>query len=221
MEIDKLKTVSLRLSARMKHVILPINWMEYLNLLQKSGYLVGQVPTIPPTVDSSAAVVSGTIAKKLNCVIDVNAERQFIGVQESNAESLVECYNDVMSILHDLTASNPLHTWFTEFQGRFTTQLKAKNSFETMKAIGESFDFVKKWERVIGEPIQNSNIKVTSAGKNPDSPDYFEMTLQPYLIDPLKALEIVIIMRSAVADRVLMFAKEIETNISSMLAVLR
>lgn len=221
MEIDKLKIVSLRLSARMKHVILPIHWMEFLNSLQKSGYQISQIPTLPPTVDIGTASVSGTIARKLTCIVDANSERQFIGVQESRAESLVEYYKDVMSILHDLTESNPLQIWFTEFQGRFTTQLKANNSLGTMKELGKSFDFLKNWEGVIGEPIQNSNIKVTSSGKNPDSPDYFEMTLQPYLIDPLKTLEIVVIMRSPNGERVESFAKGVETNISAILTTLR
>src|SRR3989337_2676715 len=77
-----LNRLALRMSVRFNYVLFPIDMREFVNRVASLQYTpLGELPAEPTAAGPDASLVGqGPVARKGNLTVDINTEKQFIGI---------------------------------------------------------------------------------------------------------------------------------------------
>ncbi len=212
---------NLRLSARYNHVIFPLDILQFAAALHKKGYNLNEPPPPPSPSSIDRLGYAGPIATKNGALVDVNGQREFVGVSCQNLEKLLKTFEEVMTILDDENSiGGPLHRWFCEFQGRFEYRLRGENPMDLLRHLSESITFVKDCGEALGRKCALRDIRIVKSGASPDSSEFFEVIVEPTFGRPQSSFEAVMIFRDEKLDLVMEFAQKSEETLRAIITAL-
>jgi len=208
---------NLRLSTRYHHALFPLDVMRFARAITAVGYsLETQIPAMSPVAVTRNAYV-GPLARKDTTLVDVNSERQFVGISDVNSQKLVERFEETTRLLEDsLLVGGPLKPWFTELQGHLEYR-PTKSPLTFLSQIGDGVRHIEKLEPLIGRKAALYNLRVASAMTTADSPNYTEVMIEPSPCREDSSLEVIVIKRSENSQEILDFSKNIEARVSEAL----
>ena len=217
-EDEKITVQNSRISTRYNHVIFPLDVIDFAKALTKAGFaLLTPLPPLEPTFISRRVYV-GPLARLDSTTIDVNYEKQFIGVADPNLNKMIERFDLIMEILKDPTLCGaPLSPWFTELQCHFEAKTSIRPK-KTLSVLSREFNLITDLSKVMEEELMIGSIKAISANSDPDSTDYSEIVIEPSPGGETSSFEIVIINRKKDANYVRQYALDLENRISALMA---
>jgi hypothetical protein len=200
---------NLRVSVRFDHVIFPINLLDFTKNLATDRYqLISELPRPDPKTIGRLSY-SGNLAVKGTAMVDVNSEKQFFGVTDSDPGTLLTTFEDVYKKIHDIEKlGGPLNDWFFEIQGKFVCDI----SSGTRKKIPVSWSAT---ENEMGAPLYVRGIRVASEG-TVDSTDYFDLTLEPIIGKENRSFDCVVILRGEDLEGVTSFLRNIQEKVEHL-----
>jgi hypothetical protein len=212
MDIDIIGT---RLSVRFNHVIFPIDVREFSEGLQKIGY--SPLAQFLPLPTMGKGMATGRIAAKGNSVIDINCERQFIGLQNQNIETLIADFDELIELLKDKRYfGEGIHPRFIEFQGHFECWSK-KNPLVILKKVSSALEIIKTGETIFDSPSALYHIRIVPAEKPIDSDDFYELIIEPNSTRPTQSYEIALVFRDHEMNKTIATVENVLPNITKIM----
>ena len=192
-----LSRLALRISVRFDYVLFPIDMREFVNRVASLQYApLGELPPEPPASGPEASLVGqGPVARKGNLTVDINTEKQFIGI--SGQSEAIETFGQLSSILaahKDIL--DPLQIAFFEMQARYRTRAPS-SPLAAMARLGKNSRVTKEATQALGLPVDLFSVRLIAAPRGPNSTDYLEVWLQPIASLPTKDLGISVIFRDS------------------------
>lgn len=217
---DELVSVACRLSVRFQHVVFPLDLRTLTSVLQSLGYQpAAQFPPVSPAIVATVGA-AGPVAARATTVVDISSERQFIGVQDPSPETAMGAFSELMGALAKGERGLPaLQPWFAELQAQFDL----RSSPGTAKRIGRAMadlPFGPAWSKILGRPVADFHIRVSPRGVSLDSPDFFDVVLEPNPSSGESAFRVIVIYRSRNPREVLEFARTLDPTIRKLVAAL-
>jgi len=212
---------NLRLSARYQHVLFPLDILQFAAALSRKGFALNEPPPPPSPSSIDRLGYAGPLAMKDGAMVDVNGQREFVGVSCQNLEKLLKTFDEVMVVLEDdKSMGGPLHRWFCEFQGRFEYRPRGEDPMDMLRNAGERASFVKNCGDALGKKCTLRDIRVVKSGTSPDSSSYFEVMIEPTFGRPHSSFEAIMIFRDEKLDLVKEFAQESDGSLRSIMNAL-
>lgn len=194
-----------RLAVRFNYIFSAIDLPKLLTSLTLNGYIITQPISVPALIHPYQVNFSGIIANKDGASVDLNTEKNSLGVQHNSLEVVIDRFNEICSIIDSDTHDTTTSVWFYEFQGNVRYN---RNEKEFFNVAGKEVDRIVEYSSSLGENISVRGIKFGSKGTDPSSPNYFEINIEPYLTNK-KELSLIYVYRHKKRGRVLDFAKKV------------
>jgi hypothetical protein len=217
MTLDKkIGTKSLRVSTRFNHVIFPLDMVAFANLLAANGYKLMEPPPPPEPTSIVRLAYAGPMASKEGVVVDGNNQAQFVGVTSSDPERLISSFDEVLRMLDSRDIlGGPLKAWFTELQAHFE-YWPPESPVQILGRIGSDCGVLRNLETILEKKCCFRELRVVPESIDPDSPDFFEIVMQPSPGRPSSSFEILIIFRNQNLDTVRDFARNIGKTVERL-----
>jgi len=207
--------IGTRLSIRFSHVIFPLDVREFSEGLLKIGYT--PLAQFPPLPTMGKGIATGRIAIKGNSVIDINCDRQFIGIQNQNIENLITDFNELFILLKDKRFfGESIHHRFIEFQGHFECWSK-KNPLATLKKVSSALEIMKTSEKIFDSPSALHHLRIVPAEKPIDSDDFYELIIEPNITRPTRSYEIAMVFRNHEMNKTISTVENVIPNITQII----
>lgn len=190
----KLERMALRVSVRFNYVLFPLDLREFGRLLVSRGYaLSGDLPPDSPTVGPDVRHGGqGQLARKGEYLIDVNTERQFIGVAGGEPVGTLAELERIADDLKDAVDFNK--AMFFELQARYLVR-PPTSPLSLIQGWGRDASFVKTAGVAFGRAMDLFAVRLISGPSGPNHPDYFEIWLQPAAASPDRDLGVSVVFR--------------------------
>jgi hypothetical protein len=169
-----------------------------------NGYIITQPIHVPALIHPYQVNVSGIIATKNGASLDLNTEKNTLGIQHESLEVVMDRFNEICTIIDNDIPFMSSIIWFYEFQGNVRYQKNESNLFNVK---GKGMDEIIEYSSSIGENISVRGIKFGSKGTDPSSPNYFEINIEPYLTNN-KELSVTYVYRHKKRGRIFDFVKK-------------
>src|SRR5215207_7599502 len=104
-------TQSIKLSAKLEHIILPFDVNILNQVLQNLKYYSVEQP---PKVLAGLEIVPAGIARKEDLVVDFNNEKQVLGISGNNYDRIMDAFSELMTTLTYAVQPKELKTLFYE-----------------------------------------------------------------------------------------------------------
>lgn len=192
-----LSRLALRVSVRFNYVLFPIDMREFANRVASLQYTpLGELPPEPTAVGPDASLVGqGPVARKGNFTVDINTEKQFIGISgRSEAKETFAQLTSILAVLRDNL--EPLQVAFFEMQARYRTRAPS-SPLAAMARLGRNSKLTKEATQALGVPVDLFSVRLIAGPSGPNSADYLEVWLQPIASLPTKDMGISVIFRDS------------------------
>lgn len=202
--------IGLRASARFDHVIFPLDIATFLHVAAACGFTpAAELPPPPLTGPNVYLGGGGTLARKGTLLVDLNTERQFFGVTGLDP---AEVWSELGSLIEGAKGVlDPAKIMFFELQARFRIR-PATDPVAAMRESGKGLNLVARVSQVFEQPMALFSAQLSSSG--PDTPDYFELWMQPDA--PNQSLGVSVVYRNPSPQAFQKFVLELEERISQV-----
>lgn len=192
-----LNRLVLRMSAKFNYVLFPLDLRELVNRLASLHYLpIGDLPPEPSAVGPDATLGGqGPVARKADLMLDVNSEKQFLGVAgpREAKETLSELFQ-VLDVVSDTLESSKIA--FYEMQARYRAR-PPSSPLAAIARLGKDSKLARETTEALGLPVDLFSARLISGPSGPNHTDYLEVWLQPATSLPTKDLGLSVIFRDA------------------------
>jgi hypothetical protein len=174
---------------------------------------------LPPIPKSDLILQGeGQIAQRENFIIDFSTEKQFVGISGIEPDLVVEEFKQILLILEEnkLSLDNAL---FYEFQAHYSCKSN-KDFLIKLKQVTSKCELLKIASKSFETNMSVFSLKLFDSRNIPNSPDYFEITLQPDIVTPSEEMNIVFIYRNCNQATYKEFLKSYEKNLENFLNTL-
>ena len=169
-----------RISVRFNNILRPFDARDFTVVLASSGY-----QTIPPPVTSGIPGVEtnlgfvGLIGKKGGVEFDLNCERQFFGITDSEISSTITEFIKIYNELEKESLILIKNISFFEYQSRFDVKLVGITPRELIQRNTTRIPLGKKVSEKLGFMTSVSNLSLGTKDSSPDNSEYFEILFRP------------------------------------------
>lgn len=206
----RVKIKNIRASIRFNHVIFPLDMVAFANLLAANGYKLTEPPPRPEPSSIVRMAYAGPMATKDGVIVDGNNQAQFVGITSTDPGRLINSFDEVRKILDSRDVlGGPLKEWFTELQAHFE-YWPPESPVHILKRVGSDCEVLTKFEKIMERKCSLREIRVVPEEVDPDSPDFFEIVMQPSPGRPSSSFEILVIFRNQNRDKVMDCARNID-----------
>jgi hypothetical protein len=206
------KNASIRLASRSNFVIFPIDQRDFFEGLRGIGFTVAREP--PSGVPFGiTATIGGNVARIDGMVLDMDIDRQVIGLQGPSMELVIEKFGQVEKLLNDRFGLNlAQNIRFYEIIASFQLET-GKVPVDTLGKLPGFEQVVKSFGSVMGRAVVPFALRVRLSDSLPNDEEWFEMTIEPLVINPKLRYYITTVFRSPDRNKVLGFARELQIKI--------
>jgi len=222
-EIQKQRTfknMSIRFSIRMSCVLAPFDTAELIDLLMRAGYTriapqtpMGRQPGIRFTF-------TGSIARKGEIIIDVNDERGVLGATSPLPALTIQGLNELLQIVKtNLKADPESMAAFYELIGHVEVETQL-NPLEKIGQVFEKSKAIEEFSKILGEDVSLFSLRLAPKGEIPNQTEWFDITIEPHLIQTTSTYSIAAVYRSRDKSKVQKFTEEFLSRITEILNVI-
>jgi hypothetical protein len=192
----KIEGISSRSSARFDYIVFPLDVRGLAKCLVNLGFhLLQPLPPEPPLGPLSMGLAaSGPVARKDRHLVDVSTERQFIGVSGGDSLSNYEKLREILDNLVSEALVSQERIRFHELQARY--KVLTRNASIAMRGSCKNATLLKLAAKSYGKDMSLFTARLIAADSKIDSPDYFEIYIEPSIARPESELGLSIVFRN-------------------------
>jgi len=209
------KFASVRVALKCNFVFFPIDQHDFFAGLREIGFtILREAPRdVPPGI---TAAVAGPVARVNAMVLDMDIDRQVIGLQGPITEAVIDKFGQVEGLLNDRFALNlAQNTRFYETIASFQLET-GKEPVRTFSKLSGLDRLVDSFGTVMGRTVVPFGLRMCLSGSLPGDEEWFEMTIEPLIINPKVRYYVSTIFRSPQHNKVVDFTKALQTRISDV-----
>jgi len=206
-----------RISSVLNSFFFPLTSPEVFDALKVRGFEIGRPPIPFPT--GLRVYLSGTIARKGSVLIDVDDNRNLVGVSGESIENSLKAFSEVLSMLReDFFVNLDAELNYVELIAHYLIKTD-NNPFEVLQNSSE-IRFKDKLQQILNTNVSEYRISIVPTGVLPLSRKWFEISISPKLTMPTKAYWVEVIFRDTTHNTVTAFASNLNSTISNIISTL-
>lgn len=215
---ESLNRVAFRVSARFKYVLFPLDIPTFAAALTARDFIASSEPPEEPIAIPPGGAIGGRgiVGRKGDLRADIDTDKQFFGVSGRQDPKLV--IGELRSLIAELSDVVDLtHAEFFELQTRYKVA-RPGGALAMTAHLGQKAKIVEIASKAFSQPLQLYSAQLISRGGEPNSPDYFEIWLQP-VPSLASVLGLAVIMRKPDLNEFERLAYQLEEKISALLSL--
>lgn len=214
---NRFSCAACRISIRFSSPIFVPEFPSFLERLEAKGYAqTGQLkPPTPPNMLNFSIEVADQIATKGNIIVDLDTNKQYLGVQSMKTDQVIQPYSEVKELFFADNGKLVNKIWFYEFQAshRYSSISSAIKGIS--KSAGD-MKLIPEISKIMGQKISVRGITLSSFNADPNTEEYIDLNINPDLNDS-SFYNVITIYRNKDEKNVLKFAENSTENLKSIL----
>ena len=213
----ELKLQRFRISLVLKSFYFPLTSSEVFDSLKAREFEIGRPPAPFPT--GPRAYVTGTLARKRNVLLDIDNNRNLIGVQGESIEDTLQTFSDVVDLIReDFFVNMDEELDYVELIAHYLIKSDS-NPFEVIQNSTE-LKFKGEIQKILDSEISEYRFSIVPKGILPSNRKWFEISISPKLTMPTKSYWVEVIFRDKTFSPVTTFSSNLNSTISNLINTL-
>lgn len=208
----------LKISVRFNFILFPIDSIRLIESLKSNGFeILGKMPS-PAEVPLKMRVhVGGTVARKGNGLVDIDPDKQILGVAAPSIDETLSVFNELQQVIkHGLEIDIENRARFFELQATYTFD-SDQSPIDNLSRFLSQSDLISEASAILDEDVSPFTLRLVSKGRIPNQEEWLDTTFEPSVVRPHRTYLISLVYRSAQRAKVLSFFKGIESKITGMI----
>jgi hypothetical protein len=200
-----MREARVELTVRYLGVLFPFRIESLGQVLPHLGFVVGE--DIQPRF-SARLSVSGTLATKGDLAVQINSERQYWGMIGHDHDHVITEFLAVEELIEDkLAFPSRQKAMFYEIQEQFFLEaLPGKSPIAEIQHHFTQLPSLGRLGSLLGKPVANSGFHLVPPNVPPNNADWFEIRIEPDILQPELVYLVHAIFRNTKRDDVLALA---------------
>lgn len=209
----------MHMSLCFEFVLFPINSIELMDVLSSRDYRIISPP--PPRISPPARLeFIGNLAQKGGCVIDINPDKQILGVKGVDFEEIEQIYEELKEIIQNEIGSNfEQKVRFYELIGEYSVE-SDKRAIDSIANLFAQNDFLSQCSSVLDNELSIFTVRLAPKGQIPNQEEWFDINIAPHILKP-SLFVISVVFRSKDESKVLTFARHSESKLLELIRVIQ
>ena len=180
----QVETRRLRIATVLKFIIFPLTAPDVIEALRKRDYIIRAPPLPPHPPRGGLSYISGPIAEKEGCVVDVNSEKGFVGIEGVSLNSIRKVYDEILGILNiDLAVDLDKSHRYSEVISEMIVRSK-RSPIEVFSRIFQDTTLLKEVKQAVKDEVALYSLRLFPRGQVANSDEWFDITIEPNVIRP-------------------------------------
>jgi len=210
----ELKLQTFRISLVLKSFFFPLTSTEVFDSLKAREFEIARPPAPFPT--GPRIYMSGIVARKRKVLIDLDNNRNLVGVQGDSIEETLQIFSEVMDILReDFFVNMNEELDYVELIAHYLIK-SDRNPFEVVQNSME-LKFKDRFQQILNTETSDYRFSIVPKGVLPSSRKWFEISISPKLTIPKKAYWVEVVFRDTNHNTVTTFASNLNSTISNII----
>jgi len=201
-----IREARVELSVRYSGVLFPFRIESLAETLPHLGFVVGgEIQSRFP----ARLIVSGVIASKGDLSVQINTERQYWGLIGHEHEAVTTEFQAVEDLIEGkLGFPSRKNAMFYETQAQFFLDASPgkRPIAEIQRHLGSLTSFGQ-WGSLLGRPVAHFGLRLVPTDALPNSPNWFDLRIEPEVLQPEFVYVVHLIFRDASREDVLALAR--------------
>jgi len=211
-----LRGIGIGVSVRLDYILFPIKFEDFRDALASKGYTI-EVPRTPRLPIGTQVTVSGTIARKGDVVVGLDAERQVFGAEGKNLADVIAVFSELENIIEGvLRIEITPKARFYEILANYEA-VTGQNPLQQISKIKLPENVAKGFEEILKAPVSNFTLHVSPVGQMPNQEDWFDIRIEPLVFRATDTYLVNVIYRNKDKSKFTDFMSNLETTIKSIL----
>jgi hypothetical protein len=212
----KLTPTQLRFAARLNFIVFPVDINELADNLQLLGYQ--RIGKREPTANASAIsglrfVPVNEFFRKDDLMVDIDTERQILGVSGNDISKVLESYREIEGVLKDkMNVDLRTETRFYEVLAGFEVQT-GNNPRTKIGGAPTLEGFSKLIGGVVGMDLSPFTVRLALGNALPSQEDWFEITVEPWIPKATTTYYVSTVYRNKDRENMAAFSASLENKI--------
>jgi len=210
--MSKITPIRYQLALVLKSLHFPLTYPSINDSLKKRGYTPTESSLRLPSVPMGArSYLSGRIAAKEECYVDIDAGRKFIATEGRNTKKVIETFNDLVNMAAEDFNVSEEEFDYCELIASFSAPA-IKNSMESIKKTLKNGLYVQA-SKILKSEVSPYTVTFVPSKGMPSDKIWFHIEIEPEVAMPKKAYNISVMYRHEDKNDVLSFTNEVESKI--------
>lgn len=204
------------LSFRLTSVFFPLTEPDFSDLLKEKGYTIGR--TVPPIfLSGQRAYLSGRIATKDDCVIDVDADRKLVVCEGRSPGKVADVIEELMSVTRRKFRVNFKKELQYVEAIVFVIVTSEKNPLRSVTKFFKEGVSLEGFDEVLGTNTSLFTIAIVPKDVPPNSEKWFDIRIAPHVTAFSREYYVSVVFRDNETKKVLDFTRQIDTTIMNLI----
>lgn len=205
-----------RLSFVLSSVFFPFREPNFSDILKEKGYTLGR--TVPPIfLSGERAYISGRIAIKDKCVVDVDANRRLVASEGRSSGKVIDVIEELMTIARrNFRVNFKKELDYLELIANLIVTSE-KNPLRSMAKFSKERASLKGFDEILGVNTSFYGITIAPEGVSPNKPKWFDIRISPHVIAPSREYYVYVVFRDQEVERVLDFARQVDAKMMELI----
>ena len=218
MKTPKAVSQSLALSVKYASVLPPFDTGQFLRAVAEAGFFLPE--PIGPVLPGQRLETRGTVARKAEISIRFDSERQILGVNAPDVDTLIKEMTSTESLLKsEFDFDSPSWAHYYEFLASLTVRAKS-NPLKSWYTHFAQVPIMMEFSEVLGTEVCPFGIKLAAKEQGPNQPDWFDIHIQPLFQSPANRHMVEIVFRRSRREEVFAFVQGVEGTVSRLLSLI-
>ena len=207
----------LQLSVRCDNILSPSDIAKLLKALPPKGYsLSREYPSLPA---GGRLSLSGELARKGDVSLRLNDERDVVAVESSGISSLLKEFSVIEQLLRDKVDMDiEERSFYYEMLAALTVESNKNPMVVLENRLGSPL--LDRLSDILGQQASNFTMRLVPSGGEPDSVDWFDIRIEPFLPDYSTRFFISAVFRNRKKSRVTSFLEGLSGTVKQLISQL-
>ena len=168
----------MRLSLRTDYIFYPVDSSDFAKAIERHGY---EIKSPPQAMGPLRLEITGQLAEKEgnNVILDTN--RQILGVEGDDPKETTETFNELEEIIR-----NELKIDYSDSIKFYETIIdyhiySPNNPRKIIENIYEESKYAEVFSSIVNKDVSPFTIRYASKGISPDSPEWMDFRIEPFV----------------------------------------
>ena len=167
------------------HIFFPLDLRDVRPVLARNGFELSHL-TSPLPVRPIRVGGGGMIARKENFSVNMDFDRNIVGLSGKSSERIIEVFDELTKILKDeMRVDLASRARYYEMVSHYHVITNRKPS-ERFSRICEGMEIFEKIEKIMGFPVSSFGLRISPKGSDPDEVEWFDVAVEPDTPQPNK-----------------------------------
>jgi len=177
-EAYEFRPIRVRLSLRTDYIFYPVDSIDFAKAIERHGY---EIKSPPQAMGPLRLEITGQLAEKEgnNVILDTN--RQILGVEGDDPKEITETFNELEEIIR-----NELKIDYSDSIKFYETIIdyhiySPNNPRKIIENIYEESKYAEVFSSIVNKDVSPFTIRYASKGISPDSPEWMDFRIEPFV----------------------------------------